>query len=154
MSFLPCSHFQTWSCSKFRHLSNILKFGQNSEICAKFWNLVKILIFGQNSEIWSNFWKDGQNCETSWFGMVCMVDLGLRALNFITVTQSVTDQYSYQGRHRAARAANKQIYKYRKIMLCLCIFTKGQRHIKRQCLTSQQNCPQKSTGCFHKKCAW
>ena len=39
--------------------------------------------------------------------MVCMVDLGLRALNFITVSQSVSDQYSHQGGHRAARAAKK-----------------------------------------------
>ena len=44
-------------------------------------------------------------------GLVWFVwfDLGLRALNFITVTQSVTDQYSYQGGHRAARAAKKRL---------------------------------------------
>ena len=57
--------------------------------------------FGQTSEKMVKIVKHHGLVWFVWF------DLGLRALNFITVTQSVTDQYSYQGRHRAARAAKK-----------------------------------------------
>ena len=46
-------------------------------------------------------------------GLVWFVwfDLGLRALNFITVTQCPIWVY-YQGGHRAARAAKKVFVKY------------------------------------------
>ena len=36
------------------------------------------------------------------------------ALNFSTVSHSVSDQYSYQGGHRAARAAKKREKRKRK----------------------------------------
>ena len=60
--------------------------------------MVKILKFGQTSEKMVKIVKHRGLVWIVWF------DLGLRALNFITVTQCPIWVY-YQGGHRAARAA-------------------------------------------------
>ena len=61
-------------------------------------NLVKIVKFGQTSEKMVKILKIHGLVWFVWF------DLGLRALNFRTVSQSPNMVYQ-QGGHRAARAA-------------------------------------------------